>query len=30
MKTVIISGSSRNDGDTKTITTELIKNQIGI
>ena len=25
MKTVIISGSSRNDGDTKTLTTELIK-----
>lgn len=25
MKTVIISGSSRNDGDTKTLTNELIK-----
>ena len=25
MKTVIILGSSRNDGDTKTLTTELIK-----
>lgn len=25
MKTVIISGSSRNDGDTKTLTNELVK-----
>ncbi len=25
MKKVIISGSSRNDGDTNTLTTELIK-----